>query len=258
MNAEELCREGDSLMKQKQYKAAFERYQASAEGGYGWGMRHLAECYDNGCGTDISKAQAREWYRRAAEQHIADSWDRFQWLEQNPEFVKMVDGEPYNPQDATLDERRRDCRRLLREFNAAGGNAGILHSLLKMDASARIAAPFFCDYGENVLIGANSSIAQDCLILDSAPVYIGNDVTIAQRVHIYTATHPLKVCERVGGPGFSKPVHIGHGVRIECDAVICPGVNIGDGAVISSGSVVRQDVPANHCAHGNPATVQPL
>lgn len=258
MNAEELCREGDSLMERKQYKAAFERYQASADGGCGWGMRHLAECYDNGCGTDISKAQAREWYRRAAEQHIADSWDRFQWLEQNPEFVKMVDGEPYNPQDATLDGKRRACRWILREFNATGGNAGVLHSLLKMDASARIAAPFFCDYGENVLIGANSSIAQDCLILDSAPVYIGNDVSIAQRVHIYTATHPLKVCERVGGPGFSKPVHIGHGVHIECDAVICPGVNIGDGAVISAGAVVRQDVPANHCAQGNPATVQPL
>lgn len=260
MNAEELCREGDSLMERKQYKAAFERYQASAEGGYGWGMRHLAECYDNGCGTDISKAQAREWYRRAAdaEQHIADSWDRFQWLEQNPEFVKMVDGEPYNPQDATLEEKRRECRRVLREFNASGGNMDILRTRLKMDASARIAAPFFCDYGENVLIGANTSIAQDCLILDSAPVYIGNDVSIAQRVHIYTATHPLKVCERVGGPGFSKPVHIGHGVRIECDAVICPGVNIGDGAVISAGAVVRRDVPANHCAQGNPATVQSL
>lgn len=209
-------------------------------------MYRLAQCYDCGIGMDISKAQAREWYRRAAERHIADSWDKFQWLENNPEFVKMVDGEPYNPQDATLEEKRRECRGVLREFNASGGNPDILRPLLKMDASARIAAPFFCDYGENVLIGANSNIARDCLILDSAPVYIGNDVTIGPGVHIYTATHPLKACARVGGPGFSKPVHIGHGVRIEC------------GTVISSGAEVRQDVPANHCAEVNPATLRHL
>lgn len=245
MNAEDLCREGDSLKAQGQYKDAFARYQASAEGWCGLGMYRLAECYDKGLGTDMCKTLAKDWYGRAAELHIPDSGDKFLWLENHPEFVNMVDGKPYNPADSILDEKRRNCRRALRAFNAQGGGADTLRRdlQLQMDESASIHAPFHCDYGENILIGAQTRIARGCLILDSAPVYIGKNVAIGQCVHIYTATHPLEYRERNKGEGASRPVRIGDNVQIGKDVVICPGVEIGDCAVIGDGAVVRGNVP---------------
>ncbi len=54
------------------------------------------------------------------------------------------------------------------------------------------------------------------------------------------------------------PVTIGDDVWIAHGALIEPGVTIGDGAVISAGSVVIQDVPARMMAIGNPARNVPL
>jgi len=38
-------------------------------------------------------------------------------------------------------------------------------------------------------------------------------------------------------------------------AIICPGVRIGDGAVIGAGAVVTKDVPPRVLAAGNPCRV---
>jgi acetyltransferase-like isoleucine patch superfamily enzyme len=54
------------------------------------------------------------------------------------------------------------------------------------------------------------------------------------------------------------PVTIGNDVWIAHGAIVEPGVNIGDGAVISAGSVVTSDVPARMLAAGNPARCIPL
>ena len=46
---------------------------------------------------------------------------------------------------------------------------------------------------------------------------------------------------------------IGNDVWIGRDALIMPGVHIGDGAIVASGSVVVSDVPPYTVAGGNPA-----
>lgn len=52
-----------------------------------------------------------------------------------------------------------------------------------------------------------------------------------------------------------KPVTIGNDVWIGGHSTICPGVTIGDGAVIAAGSVVTKDVPANVVVGGVPAKI---
>jgi len=37
--------------------------------------------------------------------------------------------------------------------------------------------------------------------------------------------------------------------------IVCPGVRIGNGAIIGAGSVVTRDIPADSVAVGNPARV---
>lgn len=53
----------------------------------------------------------------------------------------------------------------------------------------------------------------------------------------------------------SKPVVIGDDVWIGTGSIILPGVNIGNGSVISAGSVVTKSVPEMCLVGGNPAKV---
>jgi len=52
-----------------------------------------------------------------------------------------------------------------------------------------------------------------------------------------------------------RPVKIGNGVWIGFDAVVLPGVTIGEGAIVGCRSVVAEDVPPYSIVAGNPARV---
>ncbi len=54
------------------------------------------------------------------------------------------------------------------------------------------------------------------------------------------------------------PIVIGDDVWVAHGAVIEPGVTIGDGSVISAGSVVTYDIPKGSLAMGNPARPLPI
>lgn len=49
--------------------------------------------------------------------------------------------------------------------------------------------------------------------------------------------------------------YIGHDCVIGVNAIIMPGVHIGDEVIIGSGAVVTKDIPSNCIAAGNPAKV---
>ena len=51
------------------------------------------------------------------------------------------------------------------------------------------------------------------------------------------------------------PVHIGKNCWIGANAVVLPGITIGDNVVIGAGSVVTKDIPSNVVAAGNPCRV---
>lgn len=58
---------------------------------------------------------------------------------------------------------------------------------------------------------------------------------------------------------FSRNIHtdtyIGKNCFIGINAIILPGVKIGDCVIIGSGSVVTKDIPSNCIAAGNPAKI---
>ncbi|UBM25143.1 sugar O-acetyltransferase [Pseudomonas sp. p1(2021b)] len=123
-------------------------------------------------------------------------------------------------------------------------------------SGAVIRPPFYCDYGYNISVGANTFMNFNCVILDVLPVRIGADCQIGPAVQIYTADHPLDPEVRRTGLESGRPVTIGDNVWIGGGAIILPGVTIGDNAVIGAGSVVTRDVPAGAIAVGNPARVR--
>lgn len=65
---------------------------------------------------------------------------------------------------------------------------------------------------------------------------------------------------RLGDRGRSgaAPITIGDDVWLAHGVIVEPGVTIGDGSVVSAGSVVTRDVPPHSIAAGNPARAVPL
>jgi maltose O-acetyltransferase len=176
------------------------------------------------------------------------------------EKEKMLAGELYDPLDHELSRERLRARELCRELNASEpGNLEVrlrlIAALLGTLSDAWIEPPFYCDYGRNITLGRKVFFNFNCVVLDVTPVRIGDRTLFGPGVQIYTATHPMDAEERRRGLESGKPVTIGSDVWVGGAAVICPGMTIGDRAVIGAGSVVTRDVPPDVFAAGNPCRV---
>ena len=179
----------------------------------------------------------------------------------NSEKDRMLRGEPYHASDPALLEERRQCRLVCERFNATSFGDGaarraILHELLgQVGEGAEVIAPFQCDYGYHISVGARTFINYGAVILDGAEVTIGDDVQIGPSVQLLTALHPLDPTERRRGTETAKPVTIGDGAWLASGVIVLPGVSIGADAVVGAGSVVTGDLPAGHLGFGNPCQV---
>lgn len=81
-------------------------------------------------------------------------------------------------------------------------------------------------------------------------ITIGDDVTMSIRVTVMA--HDASTKKTLGYTKIGQ-VHIGNHVFIGANAMILPGVTIGDYAVIGAGSIVTRDVPAKTVVAGVPA-----
>ena len=179
----------------------------------------------------------------------------------NSEKHRMLRGEPYHANDPALLEERRQCRLACERFNATSfddraARRAILHELLgQVGEGADVMAPFECDYGYHISVGARTFINYGAVILDGAEVTIGDDVQFGPSVQLLTALHPLDPTERRRGTETAKPVTIGDGAWLATGVIVLPGVSIGADAVVGAGSVVTGDLPAGHLCLGNPCRV---
>lgn len=152
----------------------------------------------------------------------------------------------------------------MEEYNAArytkegqDRKAEILRGLFaEVGEGAYIQAPYHAMWGgRHVHLGKNVYVNFNCTFVDDADIYIGDGTMIAPNVTIAAASHPISPKLRAEGYGCNKPVYIGKNVWIASNAVILPGVHIGDNSVIGAGAIVTKDVPANVFAAGNPAKI---
>ena len=174
---------------------------------------------------------------------------------------KMISGEPYDASEAELYKERMLAHDLCHALSQVRpSDLETKNEILRrLFPNAReglfITPPFFCDYGWNITTGRHFYCNAGCVILDPAPVFIGDYVKFGPGVHIYTATHPVDPDERAAFIEFAKPVRIGDKVWVGGNVTICPGVEIGENTVIGAGSVVTKNIPANVIAAGNPCRV---
>lgn len=103
-------------------------------------------------------------------------------------------------------------------------------------------------------VGKNFSRQEKTLIDQSHCwlITIGDDVTLAPRVHILA--HDASTKKALGYTKIGI-VNIGNNVFVGASSTILPGVNIGNNVIIGAGSVVTKDIPDNSVVVGCPARV---
>jgi putative colanic acid biosynthesis acetyltransferase WcaF len=129
---------------------------------------------------------------------------------------------------------------LLRAFGAKIGTGVVI------GANVNISFPWRLAVGDHVWIG------EDVGILSLAEVKIQSSACISRRVFLCTGSHDFR---REDFKLKVAPILIGRGSWIAIGSLVTAGVRIGDGTVVSAGSVVLDDVPANCLVRGNPAEV---
>jgi maltose O-acetyltransferase len=174
---------------------------------------------------------------------------------------RMLAGEPYLADDPELAEERQRAARLIEAFNltpkdGAGEGHRILAELLgALGEGVEIRAPFYCDYGYQIEVGARTFANFGLVALDVASIRIGEDVQIGPYVQLLTPTHPVEPEPRLSRIEGGRPIIIGDNVWLGGGVIVCPGVTIGENAVVGAGAVVVKDLPPNVLAVGNPARV---
>lgn len=177
------------------------------------------------------------------------------------EIEKLQAGAYYRMDDAEIAEIQNRAIALCQEIDAVSIlDHSVREELFRklfgnVGKNLSIKPGFKCDLGINIHIGDNFLTNYNVMILDMAPVTIGDNVWIGPNTGIFAVAHPMEVAGRREMLAIAKPVTIGDGVWIGGNVTVLMGVTIGKNAVIGAGAVVTCDVPENALVVGNPARV---
>ena len=174
------------------------------------------------------------------------------------EREKMLLGEAYHAGDAELVAARFAARRLCRRLSDLDpadldGREAVLRALLGgFGPGSWVEAPFFCDYGAQIRLGARVFVNMACVFLDAAPITLGDDVQLGPGVQLLTSDHPRAADKRAAGLESARPITIGPRAWLGGGVIVLPGLEIGADAVIGAGSVVTRPIAPGTIAAGNP------
>src|ERR1700691_5434845 len=188
------------------------------------------------------------------------------------EREKMLSGEENNCHEAQLSEMAVTARRRVAAFCTLDpgdeeGRFEVPQSIFgHVESGVHIESPFYAEYGVHTTIGHDTFINVNFMLIDDAPVSIGNRCLFGPAVQLITALHPLRAPDRRTNPDdvangsapwrtMSQPITVGDEVWLGSGVIVLPGVTIGDRSTVGAGSVVTDDLPPDCVALGSPAEV---
>ena len=180
----------------------------------------------------------------------------------NPSLKRMVDWLIMNQ----VETRPRWFIRLLAPLYQHRGKHAVIHRSVRMDTppyrkfylgNYSVVESFACINNAvgDVIIGDHTRIGLHNTII--GPVTIGSHVNLAQGITITALNHNFSDAEkRIDEQGVNTtPVVIEDDIWIGANAVILPGVTIGQHSVVAAGAIVTTDVPPHSLVAGVPAKV---
>lgn len=180
--------------------------------------------------------------------HMSNEEDSKIILSKTPESVAMS----ANIKKAMTITAKLNCL----TFNDADEIRVLFSELIgkKVDESFLLIPPFYTAGGNEIHIGRNVFINQNCTFYDLGGLDIKDNVMIGPNVSLITSSHPLEPSKR-RTVTIGKPIVIERNVWIATGAIIIGGVTLGENSVVAAGSVVTKNVPPNTLVGGNPARV---
>ena len=180
----------------------------------------------------------------------------------NPKWKKFFDWVIINQ----VQTRPRWFVRLLAPLYQHRGRHSVIHASVRMDTPPyrrfnlgdySVIESFCCINNAvgDVLIGDYTRIGLHNTVI--GPVTIGSHVNLAQGITVTALNHNFEdPNKRIDEQGISTtPVTIEDDVWIGANAVVLPGVTIGNHSVVAAGAVVTKDVPPHSLVAGVPAKV---
>ena len=180
----------------------------------------------------------------------------------SPRLKKLVDGLIMNP----VQTRPRWYVRILAPLYQHRGKCSKIHRSVRMDTPPyrkfslgdySVVESFSCINNAvgDVVIGDHTRVGLHNTVI--GPVSIGSHVNLAQGITVTALNHNFAEKDlRIDEQGIStNPVTIGNDIWIGANAVILPGVTIGDHSVVAAGAVVTKDVPPHTLVAGVPAKI---
>ena len=183
-------------------------------------------------------------------------------LKDSPKLKKLIDWVIMNQ----VQTRPRWFIRLLAPLYQHRGKHAVIHKSARMDTPPyrkfslgdySVIESFACINNAvgDVQIGNHTRIGLHNTVI--GPVKIGNHVNLAQGITVTALNHNFTDSnKRIDEQGIStNAVSIEDDVWIGANAVILPGVTIGNHCVVAAGAVVTKDVPPHSLVAGVPAKV---
>ena len=183
-------------------------------------------------------------------------------LKNNPKWKKFIDWVIMNQ----VETRPRWFVRLLAPIYQHRGKHSVIHRSARMDTPPyrifslgdySVIESFACINNAvgDVMIGNHTRIGLHNTII--GPVEIGSHVNLAQGITVTALNHNFDDTQkRIDEQGVSTiPVTIEDDVWVGANAVILPGVTIGNHCVVAAGAVVTKEVPPHSLVAGVPAKV---
>jgi len=181
-------------------------------------------------------------------------------FKESPRLKRLVDWLIMNP----VQTRPRWYVRMLAPFYQHRGRHSKIHRSVRMDTPPyrrfslgdySVVESYSCINNAvgDVIIGDHTRIGLHNTVI--GPVTIGNHVNLAQGITVTALNHNFaEKGLRIDEQGVSTtPVTIGDDIWIGANAVILPGVTIGNHSVVAAGAVVTKDVPPHTLVAGVPA-----
>ena len=183
-------------------------------------------------------------------------------FKENPKLKRLVDWLIMNQ----IETRPRWYVRMLAPLYQHRGRHSKIYRSVRMDTPPyrkfslgdySVVESFSCINNAvgDVIIGDHTRIGLHNTII--GPVTIGHHVNLAQGITITALNHIFEdKIQRIDAQGVStKPVIIGDDIWIGANAVVLPGVSIGNHSVVAAGAVVTKDVPPHTLVAGVPAKI---